>query len=63
MAGAGASVVEVEASVLAVDAEEGSSRRRSVDIVAELLDCVGKKIGGQDLESEGIGIEGPPQRR
>ena len=43
VAGAGASDIEVEASVLAVDAEEGSSRRRRVDIVAELLDCVAKR--------------------
>lgn len=45
VAGVGASVaeVEVEASALTVDAEEGSSRRRRVDIVAELLDCVAKR--------------------
>lgn len=52
---AGASV-EVEASALAVDAEEGSSRRRRVDIVAELLDCVAKRKKPVRMSREGKGL-------
>lgn len=56
VAGGGASVeveVEVEASVLAVDAEEGSSKRRRVDIVAELLDCRYRKRRAVSISEEG----------